>query len=127
MFLIEIQESFTADHAVQMPDGQWEPSHSHRWQVRIFLTRENLDAHHMVVDFHQAKELLRRVLDPLEGRNLRDIAEIGPSPTAELVSRYIFQQFDALLAPIGVMVKSLALSESENCWAWYTRNGNNGK
>jgi 6-pyruvoyl-tetrahydropterin synthase len=123
MFLIEIQEKFTAVHAVQMPDGQWEAPHSHSWQLRIFLTRNDLNKYHMVVDFHHAKQLLRTIIDPMEGRDLNDIDAIGPSATAELLARYIFEKFDELLVPAGVRVKSLALCESENCWAWYTGNG----
>jgi len=118
MFLIEIQDQFTASHAVLIPNG-WEQPHSHRWKLRIFLTRRRLNKYFMVVDFHHAKQLLRSVLDKLEGQDLNAIPAIGKSPTTELVARYIFNQYSDLLSPYGLKIRSLALCEADNCWVWY--------
>jgi 6-pyruvoyltetrahydropterin/6-carboxytetrahydropterin synthase len=125
VFLVEIHDKFTADHSIELPSGIWEEPHGHEWQLRIFLIRQELDQHNMVVDFIEAQRLLRTILDPLEDSNLNEISEIGPSPTAELVAGYIAERFNELLSPFDVMVKSLALGEAENCWAWYVKNGVN--
>ncbi|MFA5864890.1 MAG: 6-carboxytetrahydropterin synthase [Phycisphaerae bacterium] len=120
MFFVEIQEQFNASHAVKIPGGQWEQSHRHQWKVRIFLTRRKLNKYFMVVDFHLAKRILRSVLDTVEGRDLNAIPAIGKSPTTELVAKYLFDQLSTLLTEAGVKVKSLALCETDDCWAWYS-------
>lgn len=122
MYMIEIKNRFTAAHAVVLPTGQRESSHSHCWQVRLFLSRKELDQHRMVVDFCQVQSLLKEVLAPLEGSDLNRVDALGDSPTAEVLARFIFDQISEKLAPIAptVKVKSLALSEAEDCWAWYT-------
>jgi 6-pyruvoyl-tetrahydropterin synthase len=120
MYLIEIQEHFNAAHAVQTPAGSWEQSHNHHWTLRIFFTRKRLNKFHMVVDFNLAKKVLTQVLEKLEGQNLNAIPAIGPSPTTELIARYIFDQTAAFLAETDVEVHSVALCEFDNAWAWYT-------
>ncbi len=124
MYLIEIHDSFYATHTVRMPDGSWEMPHSHQWKLRIFLTSEKLNENRMVIDFHDAKKRLRTILDTIEGKNLGELTAIGPVPTAELVAKYIFDRFNELLASDGVKVKSLALCEAEDCWAWYCESNN---
>jgi 6-pyruvoyl-tetrahydropterin synthase len=124
LFLLEIHDNFSAAHAVRMSDGTWEPPHTHAWQLRIFLTRDRLNDDQMILDFGEAKRLLRTILDDLEGKNLREVSAIGPIPTAECVAHYIFTRFNDLLAPAGINVKSLALREAEDCWAWYCASAN---
>jgi 6-pyruvoyltetrahydropterin/6-carboxytetrahydropterin synthase len=124
VYLIEIHDSFSATHTVRMPDGSWEMPHRHQWKLRIFLTRKNLNENRMIIDFVDAKKRLRTILDPLEGKNLGEVSAIGSIPTAELVAKYIFDRFNDLLAPEGVKVKSLALCEAEDCWAWYCDSAN---
>jgi 6-pyruvoyl-tetrahydropterin synthase len=119
MFVVEIREQFTARHAVQVPGGRWEKSHVHSWRLRIFLTRRRLNRYAMVVDFHLARRVVRAVLDRLEGRDLNTVKAIGKSPTTELVARHIFDQVSAFLGKTGVKVKSVALCETDDCWAWY--------
>lgn len=120
MFAVEIQDQFHAAHAVQIPGGAWEQPHRHAWRLRVFLTRRKLNKYSMVVDFHLARRVLRSILDGIEDRSLNDIVAIGPSPTTELVARYLFDQLSARLLEAGVRVKSVALCEADDCWAWYT-------
>ena len=120
MFLVELKEKFIASHAVQIPNGKWEQSHQHQWELRVFLTRRKLNKFHMVVDFHVVKKVLRSILDKFEDQNLNNITAIGKSPTTELIARYIFDQLNASLAHHGVKVTSVALREENDCWAWYT-------
>ena len=70
MYMIEIQDQFTGAHAVVLPSGEREPSHTHCWQIRLFLTRKELDQHNMVIDFHAVQTLLKEILSPLQGCDL---------------------------------------------------------
>jgi 6-pyruvoyltetrahydropterin/6-carboxytetrahydropterin synthase len=122
MYMIEIKDQFTAAHAIILPTGQREPSHTHCWQVRLFLSRKELDQYQMVVNFCEIQSLLKQVLASLESSDLNNVNALGDSPTAEVVAHFIFDQITEKVAQIAptVKVKSLALSEAENCWAWYT-------
>ena len=123
MYMIEIQDQLIADYAVVFPSGEREPSHTHCWQFRLSLTRKELDQHNMVIDLHAVQTLLKEILSPLQGCDLNRNESLGPSPTAELVARFIFDRLTEKLAAIApdVRVKSLGVSEAQNCWAWYAR------
>lgn len=122
MYMIEIKDQFIAAHAIVLPTGERETSHIHCWQVRMFLARKELDQYNMVVDFHEVQVLLKQILAPLDGFDLNRVNGLGDSPTAELVARFIFDKLTEKISEIApaVKVKSLAISEAENCWAWYT-------
>jgi 6-pyruvoyltetrahydropterin/6-carboxytetrahydropterin synthase len=122
MYMIEIRDQFTAAHAVVLPDGCRESSHSHCWHLRLFLSRKELDENNMVVDFTCVQSALKEVVSSLENADLNRIESMKPSPTAEVVAHFIFDQMTQKMAKIApsVKVKSLSLSEAENCWAWYT-------
>jgi|WetSurMetagenome_2_1015567.scaffolds.fasta_scaffold712801_2 6-pyruvoyltetrahydropterin/6-carboxytetrahydropterin synthase len=119
MFSIEIHDQFNASHAVVLPGLGLERPHSHPWQVKVFLTRRTLDALGMVVDFHFAKQLLRNLLAGLEGCDLNTLPALGQPATTERIARYLFDELSARLAHPGVAVQSIALCETEGCWAWY--------
>ncbi len=119
MFSIEIQDEFSASHAVVIPGRGLEQPHGHLWRLRIFLTRDTLDSAGMVVDFHFAQQILHEILGALEGRDLNTCLPLGGPATTELIARYIFDRFSARLASTGVTVQSVALCETEGCWAWY--------
>lgn len=119
MFFIELQDKFTASHAVPLPSGQQEASHVHQWRVRVFLGRDELDENGMVADFHWAGEHLRTILAGLEGKDLNQVRGLTPSPTAEVVTRFIFDNLTRRLDDPHLKITAVAVREAENCWAWY--------
>lgn len=119
MYMIELEDTFTATHAVELPTGRWEKPHEHHWHVKALITAAKLDKNHFVADFVQTGKILRTILDDLDGKNLNTIPAIGPVPTAERVARYVFDRLTTALAHQLPTVTALAVREAEHCWAWF--------
>jgi 6-pyruvoyltetrahydropterin/6-carboxytetrahydropterin synthase len=124
MYHIEVHDSFHAGHAVKLSSGAWEKSHVHDWQIRIFLSREQLDASGMVVDFNIVKKALRQILEVFEGKNLNEIETFQKNPTTEKIAWTIFDEMQKRFGSTDVSVTSVGVCEAENCWAWYEQSGN---
>jgi len=93
MYTVVVSATFSAIHRVAMPDGTLEPPHGHDWIVRAFFSREELDAHGMVVDFCHAQATLRAIVGEWHHGNLnRAKAFTGVSPTAERVARVVYDR-----------------------------------
>ncbi len=120
MYAIEIADRFSASHQLRLLDGAYEPLHEHLWQILLRVQSTQLDAIDTVMDFHELAAVLRKVISPLEGQNLRQtpLAHENLNPSAERIAEWIALQVQTML-PSGVTLAWLRISEAENCWAVY--------
>jgi len=120
VYKITIESTFNACHCVKLPTGKWEKPHNHQWLARASIAAENLDHHHMVMDFVVAKDVLDRILACLSDRKLNDLPQFdGQIPTAESVAKHIFDQLSAKLAEMRVKVAAVEVQEAPGMWATY--------
>ncbi|MFB3909671.1 MAG: 6-pyruvoyl tetrahydropterin synthase family protein [Candidatus Eisenbacteria bacterium] len=131
MYTIEREISFSYGHRLVGYPGKCARLHGHNGVVTIELAAERLDAQGMVLDFTEIKRLAsgwieatldhRLILaeDDPAAALLRDAGEeilIVPfPPTAENLSRYIFEQLAARELPLA----SVTLRETPGCAATY--------
>ena len=121
MYKIAIERTFSASHALKLPDGSMEPVHSHEWRVRVSVFRDQLDAMDLVMDFHELEQIVDRIIRPLYGTDLNRVAPIGGNglnPTAEHVARWIADQV-ALDLPEPVSLRSVMVGEAPGCTVVY--------
>jgi len=117
MFSIIVEERFNALHRVTLPNGSLEPLHGHDWLVRVHFCRPELDARGMVMDFHEAREGLQKVLSSLHLTCLNESAFLqGRTPTAEVVAEQLFR---ALSARGLHAVRRVEVVEAPGCVAAY--------
>ncbi|MEM7682482.1 MAG: 6-carboxytetrahydropterin synthase [Planctomycetota bacterium] len=69
---IEVQDVFSAAHALRLLDGSMEPMHGHDWRVTVCLGADTLDAMETVTDFHPVHAALETVLAPWRNQCLND-------------------------------------------------------
>jgi len=119
MYLIELEDTFNATHAVRLPTGRWESPHRHQWRVRAFIGSSELDENHFVADFAQVGRTLRAILADLENADLNSMPRLEDGASAELVARYIFDHLSQHLTDQRGTVTAVAVREAENCWAWF--------
>lgn len=118
MFLLRIERTFSAAHAITMA-GVREEVHGHNWKVEATVAGPKLDADGLLVDFHA----LERSLDAIVGRfHNRSLNAVPPfdrtNPTAELVASFIAAELGAGL-PAGVRVHSVSVGEAPGCTATF--------
>jgi 6-pyruvoyltetrahydropterin/6-carboxytetrahydropterin synthase len=134
MYRIARRFSFSYAHRLLEYEGKCARLHGHNASVVVTLSGEGLDRKGMVMDFHDLKETAggwidgkldhRTILhrgDPLVGA-LQSIGEkpylVDFNPTAENLSRHIYQELSAL----GLPVVEIVIDETANCTASYTQN-----
>ncbi len=120
-YQIITETSFTASHALRLPDGSYEPTHSHDWPVAVTVQSDQLDAMACVMDFHALEKIVDAVLDPWHGKHLNDLppfANEAINPSAERVAEQIALAVAKQL-PRGVALVETCIGEAEGCTAVY--------
>ena len=120
MYEVEVEISFPASHQVKLAGAALEPVHEHNWRVRATLAGEKLIADGILVDFIFVKQLLKKIADKLQGKDLSKVPVLtGRNPSAENVARFFYEQLqDGQFGP-GVRLIAVAVQEAAGCWAVY--------
>lgn len=108
--MMEYTNSFYAEHAVFLPEGQ-EERHGHDWNLRVAWRQGN------------GEEIRRHIagsLENIEGmylNSLPDLEHYGAS--AESVARWLFLKWKPEVEKAGGTLKMVELEEEAGCWARY--------
>ena len=119
-----VERSFTAVHAVALPEGSIEPPHRHQWNVTAAFRAERLDEPMgVVVDFLAADKALQRVLGELDGRDLSDLPQFADGRcSAERVAEWIARSLLSSLS-CGPLLYRVRVTEAPGCTASFFPNG----
>ncbi len=120
-YQIIIEATFTASHALRLPDGGYEPTHSHDWPVAVTVQSDKLDAMACVMDFHDLERIVADVLDPWRDQHLNDVAPFANealNPSAERIAEQIALAVAKQLPP-GVSLTEARVGEAQGCTAVY--------
>ncbi|QQE13144.1 6-carboxytetrahydropterin synthase [Planctomycetota bacterium] len=124
MFEITVQANFAASHTIRLPDGSFEPIHTHDWRITATIASEQLDEIETVMDFHILEQYLKDVVSPLDGHHLNDLPPFQTTnpdtwnPSAERVIQYIALELIKKLPP-HIKLVSATTTEAPNCTATY--------
>ena len=138
MYEITIQRTFSAAHALQLPDATLEPLHGHDWRLSVTVASDKLDKMGTVMDFHLLERMLNVVVDPWHNANLNEVDPFMESdrlvinPSAERVAEVVAVRLSAALAGeaggggpesglgvAGVRLREVAVGEAPGCTARY--------
>lgn len=112
MYDLMIRGHFDAAHALLGYPGECCKLHGHTWDVEVVVRGHELDEVGIVYDFKTLKDDLAAVLDPLDHAYLNDVPPFDSiNPTAENLSRYIFEALQERVAA-AVSVVEVAVWES---------------
>ena len=121
MYQIITEARFTASHSLRLPDGSYEPVHSHDWPVAVTLQSEVLDGMACVMDFHELEKIVADVLAPWHNKHLNDVAPFANeaiNPSAERVAEQIALSVARQL-PETVQLVEARVGEAKGCTAIY--------
>lgn len=115
MYRVVVEAGFSATHHIRLHDGTDEPSHGHDWRVRATFAKAALDELGMVIDFAEARRVLKQVVEQLDYQDLNQVSVLrGKNPTTEVVAEWIFGRI------LELGVKSIAeveVTEAPGCEA----------
>jgi len=125
MFAIEVQSSFTATHALRLPNGDVEPLHEHNFQVTVKIAVDQLDDLETVADFHDIQAALNALLDHWRNKNLNDHEPFKTqvNPSAEQIAAYIGHGISQSLVVLdkegarNLRLLEIRVTEAPNCLA----------
>ena len=140
MHEITVTTTFSAAHALRLPDGSLEPVHGHDWKLSVAAAAEKLDAIGAVMDFHDLQHAVDEAvaawrnadlnaLSPFDrgvehGDDRSDAGTLTPAadrawnPTAERVCQEVAVRVAPSL-PAGVRLVSVSVSEAVGCVACF--------
>lgn len=118
-YSLGVETFFQASHAVCLT-GRLGPSHTHSWHVRVCFAGDASVPGQVLVDFAEARRLLKSETDALEGQHLNDLRPFSHpdcQPTVENVVAVLFDQLDARARRIGLHVEEVTLWENPTSYA----------
>lgn len=119
MYILEIEDFFSAAHQLRAYRGKCENLHGHNWRVRITVEGEELLPSGMLIDFADLKKMTKEALETLDHRFLNELpAFTQNNPTTENIARYIYEAVAARL-PANVRMGQVTAWESEKSRATY--------
>lgn len=114
-FSITAESGFSSAHRLPDHQGKCRNLHGHNWRVRATVQAETLDPQGMVMDFADLKKRLRDLCDRLDHLYLNDIPPFDSlPPTAENISRWLYQELSAGLPDERVTVSVVSVWETES-------------
>ena len=111
---------FSSAHRLRNYHGKCENLHGHNWRVRLFVTRENLDATGFVMDFKVLDAVLKEIMELLDHKDLNSLKEFETvNPTAENIAILVFKLAEEKIAAIDkeVRVSKVCVWESDKSCA----------
>ena len=122
MFEVMVESGFSAAHQLREYKGKCENLHGHNWKVQIWVRGDVLHKNGILADFCDLKSLLDAVLSELDHKNLNELPVFQEyNPTAESLSKYIYDILLDLVAQQGVHLHKVTGWESENSMSSYFR------
>ena len=114
MYTIFVDTHFAASHQLHGYQGACKALHGHTWKVRVEVKTDRLDEIGISMDFKELKSLIRSVIDRLDHVHINEIPPFDTiNPTAENLSRYIYEEVNKELPP-HVSVSKATVWESSN-------------
>lgn len=98
MFTVFKDFTFAAAHAVRGHTRGCQNLHGHNYRVRVYLSAHELDPLGMVLDFADLKAAVGEIAGPFDHAVINDLPPFDTiNPTAELLSRYLYEEMDKRL------------------------------
>lgn len=113
MYTVCVEDWFAAAHYLRNYHGKCENPHGHNYRVKVYVSGKNLDKGGMLIDFSVLKKHLKSVLETLDHHDLNSTPYFKEQePSAENISRYIFDSLKTLL-PSGIRMAGVEVFETE--------------
>ena len=113
MYTVCVEDWFAAAHYLRNYHGKCENPHGHNYRVKVYVSGKDLDKGGMLMDFSVLKKHLKSVLETLDHHDLNSTPYFTEQePSAENISRYIFDSLKTLL-PSGIRMAGVEVFETE--------------
>jgi 6-pyruvoyltetrahydropterin/6-carboxytetrahydropterin synthase len=113
MFYLSVELNISSAHYLRDFNGACQRMHGHNWKIRVVVKAEELDDTGMAVDFKDLRDISEKVIMKYDHQNLNELPPFDKiNPTAELMSRYFYQEIAKEL-PTHVSMSKISIWETE--------------
>lgn len=120
MFELMVETTFAAAHQLRGYKGKCEQVHGHNWKVQVHVIAERLNDIDIAMDFHDLKNILNEVIEPLDHSFLNDIFPFTEkNPSSENMAKWIYDSLNKKLSNEQVQVSAVTVWESDSASATY--------
>lgn len=120
MFELMVETTFAAAHQLRGYKGKCEQVHGHNWKVQVHVIAERLNDIDIAMDFHDLKNILNEVIEPLDHSFLNDIFPFTEkNPSSENMAKWIYDSLTKKLSDEQVQVSAVTVWESDSASATY--------
>jgi 6-pyruvoyltetrahydropterin/6-carboxytetrahydropterin synthase len=104
MFELTVRDEFSSAHFLRDYQGQCRNLHGHTWRVAVTVAGTEVNAVGVMADFVVLKQHLKSIIGTLDHACLNDLEFFkANNPTAENISKYIYQTYKPLIAPVRLV------------------------
>ena len=119
MFELMVETTFAAAHQLRGYKGKCERVHGHNWKVQVHVIAERLNDIDIAMDFHDLKNILNEVIEPLDLLFKRYLPIHGKNPSSENMAKWIYDSLNKKLSDEQVQVSAVTVWESDSASATY--------
>jgi 6-pyruvoyltetrahydropterin/6-carboxytetrahydropterin synthase len=122
MYELTVDSHFSSAHCLAGYKGKCANLHGHTWVVSATVRANELDEIGICIDFKKIAGALDEIVDRFDHQTLNSLPEFnGLNPTAENISRIVFEQLSATLNTGSVEVVSVTVAESDRYRVTYSK------
>jgi 6-pyruvoyltetrahydropterin/6-carboxytetrahydropterin synthase len=121
VYEVSVDGSFSARHAIRLPNGKLEEPHGHTWRVTATFGGRSLhEPAGVLVDFLRIRAALDEIVRQLEGADLNELPAFGgKGASAERVAKFLAEALADRMEADGEKLCGLAVTEAPGCVATY--------
>jgi len=110
---LTVRDDFAAAHALRHYEGKCENLHGHNFAVEAVVEGSRLsEGTEIVLDFKVLKIALKSVLERIDHQVLNNVPPFDEqNPSSENLAKFIYQNMSKEIAPHGVRMYSVTVSE----------------
>ena len=124
MYNLIVDSHFSAAHQLRGYPGKCASLHGHTWGVSVTVRAGELDEIGMCLDFKKIARSLDDIVEQFDHQNLNELPEFAAiNPTAENISRIIFEKLSDKINTEKVRLVSVTVAESDRYRVTYTLDG----
>lgn len=126
MYILKVEDSFSAAHKLIDYKGECSNIHGHTWQVEISIECNKTSNIGLTIDFKEIKKAFNNILLQFDHAYLNELSHFSDqNPTSENIARVLYELSSAKLDNKNAKVSQISVKESEKYTAIYKPNENN--
>ena len=124
MYTVRVQDHIDAAHFLKGYEGPCKNIHGHTWRLEVVIKGRKLSTINMLIDFKVVKEILKKIIKPLDHNGFLNDNLKTENPTAEFLAKWLFVEFVVALAEAtegckDFWVSEVTIWESAECSSTY--------